>query len=258
MRTSLCLVLATVTLAPAAFAQNRDDCKHEAQRTATVDAAGARLLELDAGSGSLRIEGKRGITRVTIRGRACASDEDLLDDIKLEARRDGGSVVVRANVRDDNDWSFHGREYARLDVVMEVPEGMAANIDDGSGSIELLHLGNVDLDDGSGEITAEDLGDVRIDDGSGEIDLTDMRGRVDIKDGSGEIRLRNIAGAIEIDDGSGEIDVRLAKGNVRISDSSGGISVADVGGDFIVDDDGSGGIDYDNVRGRIDIPRRKR
>ena len=258
MRTLILPTLALVVIVPSAKAQNHDDCRHEAQRSANVDAAGARLLELDAGSGSLRIEGKRGITRVTIRGRACASDQDLLDDIKLEARRDGGSVVVRANVRDNNDWSFHGREYARLDVVMEVPEGMAANIDDGSGSIELLHLGNVDLDDGSGEITAEDLGDVRIDDGSGEIHLTDMRGRVDIKDGSGEITLRNIAGAIEIDDGSGEIDVRLAKGNVRISDSSGGISVADVGGDFIVDDDGSGGIDYDNVRGRIDIPRRKR
>jgi DUF4097 and DUF4098 domain-containing protein YvlB len=258
MRILLCTTFAVVLTVPNASAQNSDDCRHEAERAANVDVGGARLLELDAGSGSLKIVGKTGLNRVVIRGRACASDEDLLDDIKLEARRDGNSIVVRANVRDDNNFSFRGREYARLDVVMEVPAGMAANIDDGSGSIELSHLGAVDLDDGSGEIIADDIASIRIDDGSGEIELDGVHGRVDIKDGSGEITLRNVEGAVEIDDGSGEINVRVAKSSIRISDSSGSISVVDVSGDFVVEEDGSGGIDYDNVRGRVDIPRKKR
>jgi hypothetical protein len=252
-------ILTVIIVAPAAAAQDRDNCRHEAIRSANIDASGANLLVVDAGSGSLKIEGKPGLTRVVIRGRACASDEDLLDDIKLEAKRDGNSVVVRANVRDDkDDFHFRSRMYERLDVVMEVPAGIAANIDDGSGEIELSHLGDVDIDDGSGSIVGSDLGAVRLDDGSGEIDLSDVRGRLDIEDGSGEITLRNIAGAIDINDGSGEITVRVARSNVRISDSSGGISVMDVGGDFVVTDDGSGGIDYDNVRGRVDIPRKKR
>jgi hypothetical protein len=258
MRIFLCTSLTIALFAPHAFAQDHDDCKHEAERAVNVGAAGARLLELDAGSGSLKIVGKPGTNSVVIRGRACASDADLLDEIKLEARRDGNSVIVRANVRDHNDFSFRGREYARLDVVMEVPAGMAANIDDGSGSIELSHMGAVDIDDGSGSIIGDDLGAVRIDDGSGEIELDGVRGRVDIKDGSGEITLRNVDGEVDIDDGSGEINVRVAKSSIRISDSSGSISVSDVSGDFVVAEDGSGGIDYDNVRGRVDIPRKKR
>ena len=41
-------------------------------------------------------------------------------------------------------------------------------------------------------------------------------------------------------------------------DSSGSIAVSRVGGDFVVDHDGSGSIDYDGVKGRVDIPRKDR
>jgi DUF4097 and DUF4098 domain-containing protein YvlB len=194
-----------------------------------------------------------------VRGKACASDADLLDEIELDVRREGGSIVVRANVRDSDrrrDW--RNNEYARLDIVVEVPAGIAADIDDGSGELDLSNLGAVRINDGSGTISASDLASVRIEDGSGEINLSDISGAVDIEDGSGEIELRNIGGNIDIEDGSGEIDIRVARQGIRISDSSGGIDVADVGGDFVVDNDGSGGIAYDNVRGRVDIPRRKR
>jgi hypothetical protein len=261
MRLLLYGTLACAVWASPANAQNFNQCEHSADRSATLDASSARLLELEAGSGSLKIEGKPGLNRVIIRGKACASSADLLEDIGLETSREGSSVVVRANVRDRDDWSQHNwrnNAYARLDVVVEVPAGMAAEIEDGSGEIDLSNLGAVRIKDGSGSIVANDLASARIEDGSGEIRLVDIRGAVDIEDGSGEIELANIDGLVEIEDGSGEITVRASKNSVRISDSSGSISVRDIAGDFIVDHDGSGGIDYDNVRGRVDIPRRRR
>ena len=39
-------------------------------------------------------------------------------------------------------------------------------------------------------------------------------------------------------------------------DSSGSIDVSRVGGDFVVEHDGSGSIDYDGVKGKVDIPRK--
>lgn len=242
------------------MAQDYDECRHEAQRSATVDARDARRLLVGAGSGSLKIEGKPGLTTVRITGRACASSAALLDEIKLNARRSGDDVVVEANERKNEDgWNYRENQYARLDVVMEVPARMAAEIDDGSGSIDLSNLGAVNIEDGSGDIVADNLnGAVEIDDGSGGIRLVDVAGSVRIDDGSGTITLRNINGAIDIDDSSGEIDVRGARNNVRISDSSGSIDVADVDGDFVVTNDSSGSIDYDNVKGRVDIPRRRK
>jgi DUF4097 and DUF4098 domain-containing protein YvlB len=259
MRTTVLTSIAIVILSSAANAQNWDECRHEAQRSANLDAASAGLLKIDAGAGFLKVIGKPGARTVSIRARACASSKDLLDDIQLETHRDGNAIIIRANKRDDegHGFSFRHNEYARLDVTVEVPAGIKTSIDDGSGSIELSDLGDVDIDDGSGEIFGERLGAVHIDDGSGEIRLEDVRGAVDIEDGSGEIELRGVAGNIDIQDGSGEINVRDAKRDVRVSDSSGSINVTDVGGDFVVRNDGSGGIDYDNVRGRVDVPRRR-
>ena len=239
------------------LSQGREDCRYEAQRTATIASAGARNLVVKATAGSLKIEGKPGLDRVIIRGRACASSADLLEDIQLRAERTGSEVQVESVIRDER-WSFTDNRYAYLNLVIEVPARMAADIADGSGSIEISNLGAVTIEDGSGEITGTDLhGDVRVRDGSGSITLTDLGGAVNIHDASGSIELRNIAGQIEIEDGSGEIDVRVARNSVRISDGSGNIDVSNVSGNFTVEQDGSGTISYANVRGAVDIPRRR-
>lgn len=257
MHSTLLTAALLLGAAQSALAQSSDQCRHEAQRTANVDAGGARLLTVKAGAGSLRIEGKAGLDRVVIRGRACASDARLLEEIELRADRRGSDIVVEAMPRVEG-WSLTGVRYASLDLVIEVPARMAADIADGSGSIDISNLGAVSITDGSGEITGSDLhGDVRIQDGSGSIKLTSLAGAVNIHDGSGSIELRNIGGLIDIRDGSGEIDVRTARNSIRINDGSGGIEVADVDGDFTVTRGGSGGIGYSNVKGRIDIPDRR-
>jgi hypothetical protein len=242
------------------LAQDDSECRHEAQRSATVDARSARLLIVQAGAGSLKIVGKPGLNNVVARGRACASSAEALQQIELHGRRDGGNVIIEANVSDSNkNWRDQDYRYMRLDIVLEVPARIATEIHDGSGGMDLSNLGATEIKDGSGDIVADNLnGDVDINDGSGGIRLVDVAGRVKIEDGSGEISLRNVGGMIDIQDGSGEIDIRTARNSVRISDSSGSIDVVDVAGDFIVDDDGSGSIDYDNVRGKVDIPRRRK
>ncbi|HET9441416.1 MAG TPA: hypothetical protein VFO52_14665, partial [Longimicrobiales bacterium] len=124
--TALSLLL--VSALPLA-AQRSGECDHEAQRSATVDANGARLLRLEAGSGSLKVEGKPGLNRVVVRGRACASSASLLEQITLTGQRSGADVVIAANVQRNRDgWNYRDGEYARLDVVIEVPAGMAAEI----------------------------------------------------------------------------------------------------------------------------------
>src|SRR5687768_18541454 len=95
------------------FAQFRDECRHEAQRTATVAAADARNILVQAGAGSLKIEGKASLDRVQIRGRACASSAGLLEDLQIRADRSGSDVRVESVRREDNnEWSFTGNRYA--------------------------------------------------------------------------------------------------------------------------------------------------
>ena len=229
-----------------------DECRYSAPREATVDAAEAVQILVEAGAGNLKIEGKPGLRQARIRGTACASDRSLLEEIELTARRVGNEIRIAANTQ---DLELRNREYARLNVTIEVPEGIAANIEDGSGETELSGLGAVDLQDGSGTITVQHLsGSLSISDGSGGIQVHDVRGDVTIEDGSGEIDLSDIDGTVDLRDGSGEILVSRVVRNVLISDSSGDIEVDIVGGNLTVRNDSTGDIDYSGVRGQVRVP----
>jgi hypothetical protein len=239
-------------------AQSR--CRFEAERNLTASAGLGDLLHVVAGSGSLEVVGVAGLDEVRATARACASHEEFLGDLQLASSRDGSNLYVETAYPDWSNWMGGGERYARLDLRVEVPEGMSADIRDSSGEMALSNLGDVVVDDSSGEIEAYGIrGSIRIDDSSGEIRVSDVTEDVEIEDGSGEIDLSSVGGSVTIDDGSGEIDVRDVNGTVTVvRDGSGSIVVDGVGGDFVVQRDGSGSIDFRNVTGRVDVPRKRR
>ena len=238
MRSPLVMLAAAVILPASALAQDYD-----APRNATVNPSGATILRVDARSGSLRVTGRAELTEVRVRGTARASARDILEDIKLEAVRNGNEVTVRALIPEfrNRNWD---NDHAMLDLVIEVPAALP-----------------VDIDDTSGDLTVESVaGRIRIDDNSGNIRVRDAGADVLIRDSSGGIDVQGVKGSVDIEeDSSGEIEVYDVTGSVHVGrDSSGSIDVSRVGGDFVVERDGSGSIDYDGVKGKVDIPTRDR
>ena len=235
-------------------------CKFEDELTLSMAVGAGDALKLIAGSGSLEVTGVDGLREVRAVARACASHEEFLEELDLTAEMTGSGLVMETHHPDFSGRSGWGSRYARLDLRIEVPEGMVADIEDSSGEMILANLGALTIHDSSGEIEANSIqGPVWIDDSSGEIGLWDITGDVEIEDGSGEIEISGVGGIVTIRDGSGEINVEDVEGDVRVvRDGSGSIEVDGVGGDFIVERDGSGSIHFDNVRGRVDVPRRGR
>lgn len=228
-------VSGTLALAGQAAA---DDCAHQARREERLDAAGVRTVRVTAGAGSLRIEGRAGAGAILVHGIACAGREATLDGIRVRTRRSGSEATIESEIPETSNWL--GNDEARLDLVLEVPPGVAVEVEDGSGSMHVRNVAAAAVNDGSGEMVLEGIaGEVRITDGSGSIDVRD-------------------AGSVVIEqDGSGGISISGVRGNVTVrDDGSGGISVRDVAGDFTVEDDGSGGITHASVRGRVTIPSR--
>ena len=236
-----------------------DDCAHQAQREAVLDAGGARSVRIEAGAGQLRVEGRTGQTSVEARGTACASSEQVLGRIQLRVSRVGDAIVVKADMPDGSSWGWN--EQARLDLTVTLPRMMPLAVDDGSGSAEIAHVGTLKVQDGSGELSVTDVtGDVDIEDGSGSIDVTGVSGNVRLSDGSGGITVRDVAGSVTVEeDGSGSIEVETVTGSVTVErDGSGSIDVEGVKGDFTVANDGSGGIEHRNVAGQVRIPSDRR
>ena len=235
-----------------------------APRNAIVNAAGARLIRISARAGYLNVTGRSGLTQVRVTGVARASSRGILDEIRLQAERQGDEVVIRVITPDSNNslWDlFRGNYNQQLDLDIEVPINIPLDVADGSGEVKIRGTGAVSLDDGSGDLEVSGVtGNVRIHDGSGNIVVRGVGGDVEVDDGSGNIDADNVTGNFTIgDDGSGSVDVSGIGGTMRIdSKGSGSVSVNRVGGDFIVDHKGSGSIDYNTVKGRVSVPERRR
>lgn len=257
------LVVCACGFVPASFA----DCDLTEPRSATVAADGAERTRVEVGAGSLRIEGDPDVSEVRVEGEACASSAEILERVRLTAVRDGPDILVRSELPEDGQ--------ARLDLVIRVPEGMALDVEDGSGDTEIRGTGGVRLRDGSGGVRIEKVdGGLELRDGSGDVTVLRVAGDVDLQDGSGPIDLRDVRGSVELRDGSGSIDVERVGGPVTIasdgsgsirghevrgdvvvgSDGSGSIEITRVGGDFVVEEDGSGSIEYGEVNGAVVLP----
>jgi hypothetical protein len=237
MRLPLATLALAVALPASVSAQDYD-----APRNATVNASGATLLRIDARAGMLRVTGRADITEVRVRGTARASSRDLLEDIKLEATRNGNEVVIRVVMPEQRDSGWNWQ--ALLDLVIEAPATLP-----------------LDIDDTSGDMTIESVAaKIRIEDNSGNIRVRDAGGDVWISDSSGGIDVSGVKGSVDVDeDSSGEIEIYDVTGSVHVGrDSSGSIDVSRVGGDFVVERDGSGSIEYDGVKGKVDIPQKNR
>ncbi|MEO7366382.1 MAG: hypothetical protein ABIZ36_00405, partial [Gemmatimonadaceae bacterium] len=224
-------------------------------RNADIDASGAKTIEVRAGAGSLRIEGRSGITRVQVRGTARSSSRGRLDDVKLIAERRGDVVFIKSDMPDDENsgWkSTRGDWNMALDLVIEIPMNVALDVEDGSGDTEIISVGPLHLVDGSGEVKINGVkGNATVEDGSGSLTIENVEGTLHVSDGSGNINVKNVVGDFEVDeDGSGDIDAVGVGGTMRVDeDSSGNIDVERIAGDFLVDHKSSGSIRSSDVKG---------
>lgn len=235
MRGLLSIILLACTLVHAAandYVEARD---------VTLDAAGIRSLNIRTNAGPLRVTGDAGArsiaatATITVPGATAEEAAEKIEkDVKFSLLRDGDEADLTSLV-DHGMFSWGDDLRVELDVV--VPLSLGVSIEDGSGSAEVTGVGGpLSVDDGSGSIKVHDSGsDVTIEDGSGGIEVIQAAGDVRVIDGSGAIRIEGVGGSVVVDDGSGSINVR------------------DVAMDFIVRDSGSGGVNYSDVRGRVEI-----
>jgi hypothetical protein len=255
-----------------------EDCKFTKDHSANVELRGAKRVVVAAGAGELTVRGEDGRTSMNAAGRACASSQELLDQIRIESRVGGDAVHVKTILPDMMTHDMLGfSRYARMDLTVLVPRTAVLSIEDSSGDLQVSNVqaatvadssgdqrirdvsGDLDVTDSSGEIEIERVGgNLRLKDSSGDVDVTDVRGNVDVTvDSSGDLEIERVAGAVHIlNDSSGDIGVSEVERDVTIDvDSSGSIQVDRIGGNFTVGADGSGGISHNRVTGKVQIPQ---
>lgn len=251
-------------------------CAHQAARNFDIDTAGLRALVLENGSSDLRVRGVAGLQKIEVRGKACASEAAMLENLQLNQRRDGDRAIVAVdkNVRNSNSW--FGSNYAYIDLDIRVPAALPIDVSSSSGDVDIRDIatltmktssGDVDLHDiagavemsaSSGDVEARNLGSFTlISTGSGDMSVIGVRGNVRAdRGGSGDLRFEKVSGNVEVGTvGSGDIDLRDIEGDVMVGAiGSGDVSADGIGGNLTVRAQGSGETTHRNVKGRVDIP----
>ena len=267
------LLLASIPAPALAFA---DECKHSAPRNLDLDLAGVRTVMFEIGHNDLRVDAKPGAA-ATIRGRACTSDADRLDRLRVVQERSGDKLVVRTETVSDWIGFSFGDRYAYLTLDVTLPDNLLVQLDVGSGDARVAGAPSLSADVGSGDVEANrikglvtakvgsgdivlrDIGSLRVlSIGSGDVEAENVRGDTRVGSiGSGDFTLDRAGGRVEIGSiGSGNAGIARASGLVEVdSIGSGDVAVSDSTGGLTVHSVGSGDIEHRNVSGPIDIPR---
>ncbi len=253
MKTLSAAVAAAVLLACSPLDLEADSCRYEAERNASVAAGDAVRARIAAGPGKLQVQGRSGLDEVRIRGKACASRQDVLERIELAAERRGDEIVIEAkSSMAGGQW----RHEASLHLEIDVPETLALEIADNSGDVDVRGVGPLRLEDRSGNVRIADIGgDLSVTDRSGKIEIQGVRGNVELTDSSGDISVADVGGGVNVWDSSGDMNIRRVAGDATVQrDSSGDITVSRIEGDFTVERDGSGSVHYKDIGGRVSVP----
>jgi DUF4097 and DUF4098 domain-containing protein YvlB len=235
------------------------NCNYEKDIDQVLDLDGSEMLTILAGAGDLEIEGDDEASVATIRGKVCVSEEDWLDESRVDVTRGSNAEIVVELPEINSSWSLMGGNYAYIDLEITVPSSLQLDIKDSSGDVEIEGVGALSLKDSSGDVRLEDIGgSVTLNDSSGDLVLEDIEGDVTVdSDSSGDIRGRDVEGSVLVRrDSSGDIRfIDVSRDFTVERDSSGDITAKGVGGDFNVVADGSGDIIAKDVDGEILKPK---
>jgi len=206
----------------------------------SLSAQGIEKLEIDCGSGYLKVYGREGLKEIRVEaeiileGKSEKSAEEFLQKyLDLSLKKRGSRAVLTSGFENYRSMFSFGNKVVNLTV--SIPMDM-----------------NLDVDDGSGSIRIEDIaGDVNVDDGSGSMEIMNIKGNLEVDDGSGEIEVEGIYGDVSIDDGSGSMIIRNIGGSVTVRDGSGSITIDGVEKDVYIPSEGSGSVRVNNVKGKV-------
>lgn len=262
-------------LVPAAAFAASPECKHSQPRDLNLDLGGVKAVVFDIAHNDVTIDASAG-AKAALGGKACASDQKYLQQLKLTQHKVGDKLYVTARREGSSSNNFFfGSNYAYLKLTGTLPDNIMVQMKIGSGdavvtgaSLLSADVGSGDLEAkrirglvaatvGSGDIILEDIGSLHVVSvGSGDLSAKHVRGPAKIGSiGSGDFELKGASGDVEIRSvGSGDAQVSGISGSVRVGSlGSGDVEVRDIRGDLIVSSKGSGSVNQGQVDGRVSI-----
>ena len=240
------------------------NCKFKADRHAQAAIAGAKSIAIRVGAGDLVIRGRKSGSDVSVRGKACAQTDALLQKTDVSVVREGDIIHISSVIPPSGRptvsllWTTSD---PYIDIAIDLPQDVPIALEDSSGDILVSDIAGGTIRDSSGDLVIHRVsGNLEVSDSSGDIRIEGVGGKLTLDDSSGDINLHDIKGDVLVkSDSSGDINVVNSGANVTVdTDSSGDLNVDGVTGNFTLGAKGSGDVNVHGVRGTVSIPDYKK
>lgn len=216
------------------------------------------LVENRAGAVTVRGEDTQRV-HIEVIAHLWAESEDEADDqavlIERGIRQEEKRVIVRAPaLLRPHPFLFFSRT-PRVDYLMAVPRGCAANVSSRSGRVEVEQIrGPLEVTARSGRIAVREIeDDVRLSSSSGSTQAEAIAGSLIVQSRSGSVRVSRCKGNAQVHAKSGSIQIEEVGGNVDVQTRSGATSISEASGSLRLTAM-SGIVRYEGpVRGPFDI-----
>ena len=249
-------LLALLVLLP--LAATAAECRYTAPRNLHDDLTGVRRVQFELHSHDLHLAGSQGASGLQINGRACASSQSALENLRVTSHREGDQLIIDVGTDHSFNIGILGSSYAYLDLQAQLPANVPVSIHTGSGDVYAGGLAQLETHTGSGDLHIDHIaGEVSVTGGSGDVELSDIGSLRVGSMGSGDIKARNVREGVNVGNvGSGDITLEHVGGSVYVGTiGSGDVVVKDVHGDFTVGAKGSGDVTHSDVMGKVSVPR---
>jgi hypothetical protein len=252
-RTALALLLLAPLVVHAA-----DNCKYQAPRKLQADLAGVRGVQIDVNSYDLHVKGAPGAKQLVVNGRACASDQSMLDKLQITQRREGDQLIIELGGQGGFSFHLFGNYSADLEANVQLPPELPVTVRVGSGDASVDSVQQLHSSVGSGDLHVSNIaGAFGTSVGSGDVDASNVGSLHAGSVGSGDLKANGIKGDAKVGSiGSGDVTLRNVGGSVHADTlGSGDLGVHDVGGDLSLSAKGSGDVNQSGVKGKVSVPR---
>jgi DUF4097 and DUF4098 domain-containing protein YvlB len=270
---ALAVVLAAAATAGAAGA--RDEVVRTERRT--LNPADGASLDIDHGSGPVRITASRGrelLIEATFRVSAGTREAaaQFANAMQLEVT---SGAVVRVRITTPQ-WTRGNRDVGfAVDLDVQVPERMPLSVTNRFGETLVRGMRSpVTMNNGNGRLVVEDgagsynlrnrfgtievrriTGDVVISGDNGQVSAEAVSGSVTANSRFGSVALSDIGGQVRVEGSNGPIVIRDARGGATVSANFGQVLVERIGGPLTIVA-GNGNVAALTVTGATDIATR--
>ena len=172
--------------------------------------------------------------------------KDLIANARVEQHGTKISVIMPKN-----KGGFFGRK-GQVRAKIAIPHESSLKIDTGSADLEARgRFAQANVNSGSGDIEIEQIASGDLKAGSGDVDVENVVASVKVKTGSGDVKLGPIGGSGDIMAGSGDVVLDAVEGSLKVKTGSGDV-VVKAGGERVDAMAGSGDLLIQHVnRGEV-------